>query len=135
MEQWWVPLQFRASAAKYNPYCVKPTKSMIELLWFEKALHPDNKDHGVNMGPTWVLTAPGGPHVGPMNLANRAEFAFGRTMGCSPMEASSDGICSNNGWAPIRQQFIIYTIEDLFHWHIHSLLGLDGLIEATDYLC
>ena len=30
---------------------------------------PDSKDHGANMGPTWVLSAPGGPHVGPMNLA------------------------------------------------------------------
>ena len=25
--------------------------------------------HGANMGPTWVLSAPGGSHVGPMNLA------------------------------------------------------------------
>ena len=24
---------------------------------------------GANMGPTWVLSAPDGPHVGPMNLA------------------------------------------------------------------
>ena len=23
------------------------------------------------MGPTWVLSAPGGPHVGPMNLPIR----------------------------------------------------------------
>ena len=32
---------------------------------------PDNKVHGANMGPTWVLSAPDGPHVGPMNLAIR----------------------------------------------------------------
>ena len=32
---------------------------------------PDSKDHGANMGPTWVLSAPGGPCVGPMNLAIR----------------------------------------------------------------
>ena len=32
---------------------------------------PDGKVHGVNMGPTWVLSAPDGPHVGPMNLAFR----------------------------------------------------------------
>ena len=32
---------------------------------------PDNKVHVANMGPTWVLSAPGGPHVGPMNLAIR----------------------------------------------------------------
>ena len=31
----------------------------------------DNKAHGSNMGPTWVLSAPDGPHVGPMNLAIR----------------------------------------------------------------
>ena len=32
---------------------------------------PDNKVHGTNMGPTWVLSAPGGPHVCPINLAIR----------------------------------------------------------------
>ena len=30
---------------------------------------PDSKVHGANMGPTWVLSAPDGPHVGPMNPA------------------------------------------------------------------
>ena len=30
---------------------------------------PESKVNGANMGPTWVLSAPGGPHVGPMNLA------------------------------------------------------------------
>ena len=33
------------------------------------AVVPDNKVHGANMGPTWVLSAPDGPHVGPMNVA------------------------------------------------------------------
>ena len=32
---------------------------------------PDSKLHGANMGPTWVLSAPDGPHVGPTNLAIR----------------------------------------------------------------
>ena len=32
---------------------------------------PHNKVHGVNMGPTWVLSAPDGPHVDPMILAIR----------------------------------------------------------------
>ena len=32
---------------------------------------PDSKVHGANMGPTWVLPAQGGPHVGPRNLAIR----------------------------------------------------------------
>ena len=33
--------------------------------------NPDSKVHGANMGPTWVLSAPDGPHVGRMNLAIR----------------------------------------------------------------
>ena len=35
---------------------------------------PDINVHGANMGPTWVLSAPDGPHVGPMNLAIRDDF-------------------------------------------------------------
>ena len=30
---------------------------------------PDRKVHGANMGPIWGRQDPGGPHVGPMNLA------------------------------------------------------------------
>ena len=33
--------------------------------------YPDNKFHGANMGPTWVMSAPDGLHVVPMNLAIR----------------------------------------------------------------
>ena len=33
--------------------------------------NPDSKVHGANMGPTWVLSAPDGPHDGPTNLAIR----------------------------------------------------------------
>ena len=31
--------------------------------------YPDNKVQGANMGPIWVLSAPDGPHIGPMNFA------------------------------------------------------------------
>ena len=34
----------------------------------------DYKVHGVNMGPAWVLSAPDGPHVGPMNFAIKQTF-------------------------------------------------------------
>ena len=36
----------------------------------------DGKVHGANMEPTWVLSAPGGPHVGPMNLAIREAITW-----------------------------------------------------------
>ena len=39
-----------------------------------KLVLPESKVHGANMGPTWVLSAPDGPHVGPMNLAIRGDF-------------------------------------------------------------
>ena len=32
---------------------------------------PDSKVHGAYMGPTWGWQDPGGPHVGPMNIAIR----------------------------------------------------------------
>ena len=31
--------------------------------------NPDSKVHGANMGPTWALSDPDGPHVAPMNLS------------------------------------------------------------------
>ena len=37
---------------------------------------PDSKVHGANMGPTWVLSAPGGPHEGLMNFALWVYKAF-----------------------------------------------------------
>ena len=56
-------------------------------------VYPYNKVHGANMGPTWVLSAPHGPHVGPMDLAIRdtfllmsfakALFFTKKKMGCS----------------------------------------------------
>ena len=33
--------------------------------------NPDSKVHGANMGAIWVLSAPDGPHDGPMNIAIR----------------------------------------------------------------
>ena len=36
--------------------------------------NPDNKFHGANMGPTWVLSASDGPYVGPMKLAIRGIY-------------------------------------------------------------
>ena len=34
-----------------------------------KPLLPDSEVYGANMGPIWGRQDPGGPHVGPMNLA------------------------------------------------------------------
>ena len=44
---------------------------LANRIWNEICPFSDSKFHGANMGPTWVLTAPDGPHAGIMNLANR----------------------------------------------------------------
>ena len=63
-----------------NTFC-NPSSSVIFIsitivqhgskIWKSNQRHPDSKVHGANMGPTWVLSAPDGPHVGPRNLAFR----------------------------------------------------------------
>ena len=58
---------------------------------------PDSKVHGANMGPSWVLPAPDGPHVGPMNLAIRV-FILNGPGPCS-MPVSLRNGC--NGWLEI----------------------------------
>ena len=38
------------------------------------AQYPDSTVHGANMWPTWVLSVPDGPNVGPRNLAIRVSI-------------------------------------------------------------
>ena len=49
----------------------KPRILWVIIFWriLQRRCTPDSKVHGANMGTTWVLSAPVGPHVGPMNLA------------------------------------------------------------------
>ena len=42
----------------------------------KKSIYSDSKVHVANMGPTWVLSAPGGPHFDPMNLAIRDKHCW-----------------------------------------------------------
>ena len=57
-----------------NP-ALRGTKRVIKIInlaaIFIRIPVPDSEVHGANMGPTWVLSAPDGPHVGPMNPALR----------------------------------------------------------------
>ena len=55
----------------HRSYCSIALSHLYKFLSF-LAVFTDSKVHGANMGPTWVLSAPDGPHVGPLNLAIRA---------------------------------------------------------------
>ena len=50
-----------------------PIKAVI---MFSFEADTNSKVHGANMGPTWVLSAPDGPHVDPMNLASRGIYSI-----------------------------------------------------------
>ena len=46
------------------------TEAHTSIIMYEAAHGiPDSKVHGINMGPIWGRQDPGGPHVGPMDLA------------------------------------------------------------------
>ena len=50
---------------------------LCRILWFITGLvYPDSKVHGAHMGTTWGRQDPGGPHVGPMNLAILVPSSF-----------------------------------------------------------
>ena len=54
----------------YWPICTREYSSLsTKKVKYTTYSTPDSKVHGANMGPTWGRQDPGGPHVGPMNLA------------------------------------------------------------------
>ena len=63
----WSKLESRGFETSRHLVVIRLTAEWIEAL-------QDSKVHGVNMGPTWVLSAPDWPHVGPINLAIRAGY-------------------------------------------------------------
>ena len=64
VQGWDVLLELFCSVVPSVSHCLHRTGYSIGTC-------PDSMVHGANMGPTWVLSAPDGPHVGPMNLAIR----------------------------------------------------------------
>ena len=52
--------------------------------------YSDSKVHVANMGPTWVLSAPGGPHIGSMNLAITVASLIMNTPPTGSAQDSSD---------------------------------------------
>ena len=46
---------------------------------------PDSNVHGANMGPTWVLSAPDGPHFGPCYQGKLADTEWGTSSYVTPV--------------------------------------------------
>ena len=63
-------LGFKLNVARQRSLIEKRT--MFNFIGIEWSItYPDSKFPGASMGPTWVLSALDGPHVGPMNFAIR----------------------------------------------------------------
>ena len=120
-------------------------------IWYMFSNIPDSKDHGANMGPTWVMSSPGEPHVGPMNLAIRDistiyadNFIYAGTLYYKPL---CEDICLSNRFCCIfnlrnppkwgnKTAFnglhykhhlshpLIFSFEDIRHWSGSSLVYL-----------
>ena len=63
--------------------------------------YPDSKVHGANKGPTWVLSAPDGPHVGPMDLAIRVSMSWHHKI----VSCDFQFLCSKCRWTGIFAPF------------------------------
>ena len=55
---------------------------------------PVSKIHVAHMGPTWDLSASGGPHVGPMNLAIRGNIQSNNCDMNDELSSSLDHLCN-----------------------------------------
>ena len=66
---WVLVTDIRTNIAEIHVYTVMVTYR-LQTSWclYLFAKLPDSKVHGANMGPTWFLSDPDGPHVRPMNL-------------------------------------------------------------------
>ena len=78
-----------------HPLLQRLPETLVWLCWCSVAKPtPDSKIHGANMEPPWVLSAPDGPHVGPMNLAI-LDLKLG-VVACSLRWTSQ--LLGSNGW-------------------------------------
>ena len=82
---------------------------------YGRQMGPDSKVHGANMGPTWVLSAPDGPHVGPMNLA-----AVPAVWSVGPNIYWGLLICTEL-WVSCSQLMVIWPISVIFNDHWQSV--------------
>ena len=93
-------------------FCITK-KSHVEYygtLSFQVSPLPDNKVHGASIGPTWVLSAPDRPHVGPMILAIRAMYVSSWLSANVPTPGSTtpsaDTVCSYRA-TQILSEFVL----------------------------
>ena len=111
-------------------YCFPCTISFSQSIATHLKISPDSKVHGANMGPTWVLSAPGGPHVGFMNLAIWEGLVY------SPDIQMHDNVLDKVERVPEKHQWwhqVTCPCLKTFHWdHIDTSSSRDLLTRAYE---
>ena len=107
----------------YEAMCVQRALWVYEfrqLTWIKDhlVLISDSKIHGANMGPSWVLPAPGGPHVGPMNLAIWVCCSYTHRRRFSLWDWNTRKISYIQGWkqvmsTPVKLHTTVYDLQQL----------------------
>ena len=87
------------------PYCATFGKKCCEYI-------PDSKVHVANMGTNWVLSAPDGPHVGPMNLAIRVTYVEKFKAGMEYFMSWASQDSDRGGWELTDWTTPCLTLED-----------------------
>ena len=84
-------ISFNAWLWKWKPIIEGPMASpgLAQYSQHKYKQSPDSKVHAVNMGPTWVLLAPDGPHVDLMNLAIRVTNGHDNSHHCHSVYEST----------------------------------------------
>ena len=101
-------------------------------------IDPDSKVHGANMGPTWVLSAPDGPHVGPWTLLSRDAASFAHCHDLYPV-IYHFGIHYFYGLVPRRRNYIAtalqlrhsYTGPSVYLQQIHNAGIIDKFVRPV----
>ena len=95
----------------------------IQWSWYEihlclKRTDSDSKVHVAHMGPTWVLSAPGGPHVHCPGALLVSILTSNKTWRTRSAVRSSKGDCEKT-----TQHFAMMSAIDLFVGYIRSSMA------------
>ena len=88
--------------------------TLKRLMRYWKATNgsPDSKVHVANMGPTWVLSVPGGPHVGPWTLLSWSHtFIRKHCCICFRVVGRRDGWIRTSSWIGNAILYIIIPLQ------------------------
>ena len=92
------------SAANHFLNIIRKTRGQYKI-------YSDSKVHGSNMGLTWVMSAPDGPHVGPMDLTIMVSYTSMQYVQGSVERCALKYFVTHPGWV-----MHIFVRKIKYHW-------------------